>query len=418
MTVLQTLTAYNELRRSQWFDRTTLQRIQNAKLRRLVRHAYRTVSYYRRLLDEAGILPDAIRTAEDLPKIPITTKAALLAAGPEATVSTAIRPDKLIAERTSGSTGQPFTTHFDRRFVRIRDALFLRALTTAGYRFGDRLMLVTSTQGKKSRSGLHYVSLLEPPERLLDALNRCRPSVLYGCVTPLRQLASFIRETGAAAHRPKAVVSTAEALDGETRRLFATTFDAEVYDIFGLTEMGLVAWECGQHDGYHLAEDTTVTEFIPTQPDGDCRLVMTNLELRGMPLIRFQTGDIGVPGPSEPCPCGRSLKRLQRIEGRIVDCIRLRDGLTVSPYRLTLALEKIPGIGRYQVIQEALDVFTVLHEGSVTQEEATAEAARRTMQDIVGTDARISVRREPSLDPPPGRKFRVVESRLASGAAG
>ncbi|WP_119459247.1 phenylacetate--CoA ligase family protein [Rhodospirillaceae bacterium SYSU D60014] len=416
MTLLQTLATYNELRRNQWLDRKALRRIQDAKLRRLIRHAYQSVPYYRQLFDEAGIPPDAIRTAEDLAQIPITTKSALLAAGPEATVSTAVRPDKLITETTSGSTGQPFTTRFDRRFVRIRDALFLRALTTAGYRFGDRLMLVTSTQGKTSRSGLHYVSLLEPPERLLDALNRCRPRVLYGCVTPLRQLASYIREMGAAAHRPKAVVSTAEALDDETRRLFMEAFGAEVYDIFGLTEMGLVAWECGQHDGYHLAEDTTVTEFIPTGPDGALRLVMTNLELRGMPLIRFQTGDIGVPGPSEQCACGRSLTRLQRIEGRIVDCIRLRDGLTLSPYRLTLALEKIPGIGRYQVIQESLDVFTILHEGRSGNGSETAEAARRVMHDIIGTDARISVRQERSLDPPPGRKFRVVESRLPPGA--
>jgi phenylacetate-CoA ligase len=417
MNPFATYFTYRKLLRSQWLDRDSLRRLQEEKLRRLVVHAYRTVPYYRKRFDESGIVPEEIRSLGDLARVPITPKSDLQAADLETITSSIYSNHRLVVDRSSGSTGYPFTVYFDHQFVRMRDALFLRALTTAGYRVGRRLALITRPREKVSRRWLrwYFISNQDPPERMLAELDRIRPGTLYGCMTPLRQLALYVRETGATVHRPQLLISTAEALDEGTRRLLEETFGAEVYDIYGLTEMGIVGWQCSERNGYHVAEDTVIVEFVPSARGEDLHLVMTNLELKATPLIRFQTGDIGVPGAATPCACGRAMVRLKRMEGRIVDCVQLRDGHTISPYRFTAIFKKLPGIKRYQVIQQDYDVFTVrLIVAQGAGEQGTAEAVQRAIRSIVGHNAQVHSQIESSLDPPPGEKFRVVKCRLAT----
>ena len=414
MSVLATSLACLRLQRTQWSDQGRLRRSQEARLRRLVAHAGRTVPFYRQRFERAGIDPDQIRGLRDLQRIPVTTKADLQAAGPDATLSSAFDPADLVREHTSGSTGRPFTVAFDRRFVAVRDALFLRVLATAGYRLSDRLMLVTSARDKRDRfwPRWRYASIEAPPEDLMAQFEEFRPSVLYGCLTPLRQMALIAR--GRRGHTPKAVVSTAEGLDPQSRRLLATHFGAPVHDAYGLTEAGMLAWQCAVGSGYHLAEDTAIVEFLPASDGAVSRLIVTNLELRAMPLIRFETGDLAIPADDGACACGRQLRRIRAIEGRAVDCVRLAGGRLVSPYRFTLALEAIEGIRRYQLIQNEIDRFVLRVDAGMDAPAGLEEAGRSAIRDLVGQDAAVEVVRERALDPPPGRKFRVVESRLGA----
>ncbi len=413
-----TYLTFRQLQRSQWLDRDSLRWLQEQKLRQLVDHAYHTVPYYRKRFDESGITPEEIRSLDDLPGIPLTSKLDLQAAGPEAITSSVYLPHTIVSAQTSGSTGRPFMISLDPHFVRVRNGLFLRALMTVGYRLGRKLLLVTSGQEKPSRRWLRwrYASIEDPPERVLTKLNHFRPWALYSAMTPLCQLARYVNESGVAFHRPKVLISTAETLDRATRRFLEETFDAEVYDIYGLTEMGLVGCECPYHTGYHLAEDTKIVELLPVAGGGEAScVVVTNLELKATPVIRFQTGDLAVAGPTAPCACGRTLARLKRVEGRLIDCIQLPDGRSVSPYRLTLKFEQIPGVRRYQVIQEDFGLFTVrLEEGESAGGGGTVQAAQQAIRSIVGRDARVRVQIERNLDPPPGQKFCVVECRLSA----
>ena len=301
MKLLDAFLTWRRVQRSQWLDRDGLVRLQEKKLREIVSHAYRFVPYYRNLFDQAGILPDQIRSLKDLERIPVSSKQDLQQAGTDAITSSAYRAGELATERTSGSSGRPFTVRCDPHWSAVRRSLFLRVLWTAGYRPGRRLLMMTGSQdGKWPRgTGGHYISHEEPPERVLAEVNRLRPWILYGWVTPLRQLAGHVKRTGAEVYAPRAVITTAEGLSEGTRRLIEQTLRTEVFDMYGLTEMGVVAWECGQHDGHHIAEDSSVIEFLPTA-DGESRLVMTNLEMTGTPFIRFETGDLGVPGSTTP----------------------------------------------------------------------------------------------------------------------
>lgn len=407
--------AYKNIQRSQWWKPDQIRRNQEQKLHKLVEHAYHTVPYYQTLFDGAGIKPADIVSLQDLHKIPLTTKRDLQNAGPEAIISSRFASQQLQQERTSGSTGQPFTLRFDSHFVQVRNSLFLRALSVAGYRLGQRLMLITDSQKKASKPWLrwHYASLKDSPEQLLAQFLAFRPTVLYGCVTPLRQLATRLQEKGIASPGLKAVVTTAETLDPATRQLLIDTFDADVHDIYGLTEMGMIAWECSAHSGYHLSEDTAIIELMNVESNDGKSLVLTNLELSAMPLIRYQTGDLAMPGSTSLCDCGRSLTRVAHLEGRLIDLIMLANGRSLCPYQITLAVENISGLRRYHIIQQNIDVFDVFFESEEAGKQAIQQAFCQAMKGLVGQQAEIRFHHSTALNPPPGRKFRVIESHLA-----
>lgn len=411
--------AYGRMRRAQWLSCERLAALQLRKLQAIMAHAYDTVPFYRRRLETAGITPADIRALDDLRHLPVTTKAELQQAGEEARLSRAFRRDELEAERTSGSTGRPFMIFRDPGFVRLSKMAFLRALTTGPYRLGDRLLLVTGTTKRPPPRWLRwrYVSSEAEPEATLAQLRAFRPRVVYGFLTPLRQLAALALARGEVLPPVRAVYTTAESLDGASRALLAEAFGAEVFDIYGTTELGATAWECPAHAGYHVAEDLTLVEYLPSAAPDVHRLVATNLELRAMPLIRYEVGDLAAPASGDRCPCGRMLARIARIEGRLVDCVQLADGRRLSPFRLTLAVEAIPGIERYQIVQEEIGRFLVRVQGSGAGDPATAAAIRAALQAEVGVDSRVDLCWEVDLGPPAGCKFRVVECKIGSTGA-
>jgi phenylacetate-CoA ligase len=403
--------------RNQWCEPAELAAIQNRKLRKLVQTAYENVAYYRTIFDAIGLSPASIQTVADLSKIPITTKSDLQGRSTDEILHSGIPADLLTSEHSSGSMGRPFRVYYDLTYHSIRNMLFLRGLFAAGYRIGQKVQLVTDA-GKKDKPWLrwHYSSILDPPERLLAELNRERPNLLYGCKTPLVSLAEHIRDKGAEAHRPKRIVCTAELLDPESRSLLEKVFSAPVFDFYGSTEMGLVGWECSAKEGHHLSADSVIVEFLPVLgSSGLSRMIMTNLDLEAMPLIRYDSGDLGLPGPADCCRCGRRLPRMLRVEGRQNDCLKMRDGRRISPYRLTCAMEKIPGIQKYQIIQTDWEEFTVRIRPNGKSRFTTGALVQETMRSVLGGEINVTLDFTMPLEHQAGSKFHVVESKLPLG---
>lgn len=405
------------LSHSQWRDREHLHRLQLRRLQNLVEKAYETVPFYRERFTEAGVRPEDLRDLDDLRRLPITTKSQLREADPEAIVSSEYDMIELAQECTSGSTGEPFEIYLDPDFLAERDALFLRALSGAGYRPGSKLMLITERQPTTSDRWLRwrYSPLDGSPATHFELLTEFRPRILYGGLTPVRRLAEYVseREVGVNSHTPSLVITTAETLNDETRRMLSRTFGAPVRDFYGLSETGMLAWECANCGIRHLSEDTTIVEFHGSSVDDEARrLVVTNLSLRAMPIIRYRTGDLVVPGSLERCTCGRWLRGVERIEGRLVDCLRLPDGRRVSPYRITLSLERVEGIRRYQVVQRKPADILVRYEAEPARPADLTDRIRKSLKHALGFAPAIEIRETTHLRAPPGEKFQVVESRI------
>ena len=417
MSSLRVASEYFRLRRAQRLDAIAMRQLRDRKLRRIVRHAYETVPFYREHFRRAKVSLDLIRSLDDLPRLPIVTRRDMQAAGLDATTSTVFSGEGLIVKRTTGSTGRPLTIRWDRRWAAVQRALFLRALFAAGYRLGDKVIVLTDDPQSRSVPAWlrwRYLGYGAALDRMLAELEAFRPAIIYGWVTPLRRLALEAR-ANRVGHKPKAVVTTAEALDQATRRLFRAAFGAEAYEIYGSTEMGTVAAECRNHNGLHLSEETVVAETPDfEQGVGASRLILTNLDLAATPFIRYETGDIVEALTPDRCACGMTAPRFAAVQGRAVDCVRLPNGRSLLPYDFTLAMERIGGVERYRIVQNDLQDFTVYYEGVADSAEVREERIGEAIRKLVGGDARMEVRRMENLDPPPGQKFRIVESRMAT----
>jgi len=416
MNLIRVYKTYKQLMKNQWLDIKQIREIQNQKLRHLVDYAYKNVSYYKKLFDETGLSATDIKSIGDLKKLPITQKTDLQSSIINFITSRSFSNHELIQEHTSGSTGRPFTIYFDKDFVLVRDALFLRGLRATGYKPGQKLFLVTGRYvGERKNRFLRwrYASIQQSSDVILGSYNQFKPHVLYGCTAALRILAQHIQKHNKFVHRPERVISTADMLDESTRGLLEETFKAELFDFYGLTEMGLVGWECPDHRGYHLAEDTNFIEYVPYENNHQYfRLVLTNLNLKAMPFIRYDTGDLVHPGRRKKCSCGRGLSLIERVEGRTVDSIKLKNGQTVSPYMLTSEIEKLDGINGYQVIQNDYDEFIIKVDFRKGGSKSSIEEINKSIRSIVGEDARIDIKRAVKVEPKPGQKYRVIESRL------
>ncbi len=389
-------------------------RLREHRLRHLLRHAYETVPFYRRCWEAAGIAPDDIRTLADLERLPIVTKAELREAGRDVLSTLHEGRADLRTLRTSGSSGRPFTVHELPEFRAVRRAAFLRALCAGYYRPGKRLLLITNLGERPATrwAGWRYVSSEAPAAEIAEVLDNFRPHCVYALLAPLRRLLDHYRRTGRRPPRPEVVHTSAESLDPLVKTGIETLFEAPVLDIYGMTETGPLAWQCMPDGPYHLADDTTIVELLPSPVPGKARLVVTPLWRKVMPLVRYDTGDLAVVGDERRCRCGCRFGTIARVEGRLVDCIRLPDGESLSPYAVTLAMEDVTGIARYRVVQEALARFLVEVEPEATATADLASEVRRALSALLGSGAEIRVAFRESLEPPVGRKFKVVENRL------
>jgi phenylacetate-CoA ligase len=382
--------------------------VQRIKLRRLLIDAWRNVPMYRALYEAAGLSERHLSMPDVLGRLPILTKAQLLATPQEKRVNGRFGRSRLTMESTTGSTGQPFSLYIDSRYRLLRNLRFLFALSSAGYRPWHRMLLLTDRHaGFVRRQNRYYQSVEQPSADILEAYLRVRPHVLYGFTTPLRLLAESIRGSRRSVPRPRLVVSTAEMLDSATREALAGAFDCPVIDFYGLTEMGLVAWQRRDASEYILATSSVLTELVPDSSSPDrYRLLLTNLDLRGSPIIRFDSGDL-----AHADLAGGKL-RIRKFEGRIVDTLLARDGKELSPYRVTDALRDITGIKRFRISQRTLSELDIYLETEPGARNKAVEEVQAVFDSLLGAGLELNFTFSENLIADGARKFRPIESRV------
>jgi len=385
-----------------------LNAIQRARLRRLLVDAWRNVPMYRSLYEASGLTEQELSAPDVLARLPILTKAGLLATPLDNRVNRRFDVSRLTRESTTGSTGQPFSLYVDTRYRVLRNLRFFYGLLSAGYRPWHRMLMLTDRHaGLSRRQNRYYQSVERPTSEVLDAYMQIRPHLLYGFTTPLRLLAESIRESRRNAPRPRLVVSTAEMLDSATRDALAETYRCPIIDFYGLTEMGLVAWQRPGVDGYVLSASGVLTELVPDNScPGRYRLLMTNLDLRASPIIRFDSGDLAHAETINGKP------RVSAFEGRVIDTIVARNGQELSPYVITDALRDVPGLQRFRICQHTVARFDIdLEVVSALRHEAV-EQIQATFERLLGAGLDLRFGFSDNLVPEGTRKFRPVESRV------
>ena len=331
---------------------------QSRQLDALLKAVHGRSRFYTRKLDEAGITPGAIRVPDDLPSLPLTTKAELVADQganpPWGTVLTEPLERYTRYNQTSSTTGRPLrwpdTNDSWQWMLECWKAVYRAAHVEAADRilfafsFGPFLGFWTAFDAAW-QIGAHAVPAggMSSQQRLalIDAI---RPTVV--CCTPtyalrLAEVAAELKKGSAPlSHAGVRVVIVAGEPGGSipsTRQRIEQAWGAHVIDQHGLTEVGPVSFECWEGPGsLHLNESEFICEVVDpvtlvAVPDGQPgELVLTNLGRTASPVIRYRTGDV-VVRTSEPCRCGRTFARLDGgIRARTDDMVNIR-GVNVYP---------------------------------------------------------------------------------------
>ena len=386
------------LERRRW-NRDQVRDFQTSTLQTLVAYAYEHVPFYRAKYDAAEFHPSLVQSHDDLAKIPLLTKDELRKADLAQLKSAAYpAPTRLLS--SSGSTGVPS------RLYRDEDSLVYMCAQEMAlyYDWCDRRPIAGVLYFLDLTPGLDgaLADLLRttvPEERILDSsaspaaliadIERFSPEFISTYPSTLRNIAMTMDRQGKTNTKPRLLHLTSEMLGARTRSLLERVFPrAEIVQTYSSTEGGLIAHQCSAEGRWHLTEESAIYEIVnadgqPTEGMGE--LVVTNLTNWATPIIRYRgLGDYCRWAATE-CSCGSDRRSIAHLEGRATESLELADGTLLTPYGLTNALEEVPGVYQFQVIQRGrgdLQVLIVRDASTGLGEEEVCARAQAAIQNL------------------------------------
>jgi len=364
---------YETLNATQWLSPAQIRELQDEKLRRLVRHAYRSVPYYRVKMQELKLRPEDIRGQQDLHKLPYLTKDDVRRHLHFDIMQEGVSHAELLRINTSGNTGEPFVCYVDRQQLEFCWAATLRAQEWTGYRFGDptvrlwdQAIGMSSEEAARERMDAWFANRTFIPmfemtdarlEEMIRTIERERPLLIDGYAEAFDFLAHYVDARGGLQFRPRALMSTAQTLPPSSRELIERAFGCKVFDRYGSREFSGIAYESDAHNGHLVVAEGYIVELLkndaPCRPGEIGEVVITDLNNYCMPFIRYRIGDLAEALRDEPSTCGRGLPRIGEIQGRVQSIIQGTDGHFVPGTFFAHVLKEYEyAIKRFQVVQD------------------------------------------------------------------
>jgi phenylacetate-CoA ligase len=203
----------------------------------------------------------------------------------------------------------------------------------------------------------------------VEEFRKFKPEVIKGYANAIYMLAKYCNDNSIEDLQPRTLITSAEKLLDSRRSVIEDAFNAKVFDYYGSREIGAIAAECEEHNGYHISAENIVLESIrdgeSTSFGEEGAVIVTNLRNYGMPFIRYQIGDVGKLS-DEKCSCGRGLPMMSSIEGRLSDFLAIYDKKAdkIVPYMVGApgfvgAIFMYVPVNSYRVIQERLDKIRI-----------------------------------------------------------
>jgi phenylacetate-CoA ligase len=414
-----------QLRRNLHIEQSDLMKMQQIKLRAMIKHAYENVPFYHKKFGSVGIKPEDIKTVADLSKIPTITKSEVQSSFEEFVART-VDLGKCFKRTTSGSTGVPLTIVVERTRIRFEEALWARALSENGLRIRDSLAIIGDPRSFPHKRSWYqhigvmkrnHISIFDSTDQKITLLEKIKPNAIKSYPSSLAILANALEKKGNTV-KPRLIFTTAEFLDNQSRKLISSVFGSEAFDNYASYEFSFMAWECSERIGYHMNIDNLVMEFVDDEEavaQGESgEIVCTGLANWAMPLIRYRIGDVGVPS-DEQCSCGRKLPLMKVVEGRVDDLLLTLDGRLISPtVFFPYPFEDFEEINQFRVIQEKRDrlkIQLVTKEGYLS-DDRILEKARKKIQWLFGEGMQVEFQILEKITNDSSGKLRKVISRI------
>jgi len=343
--------------------RKELKNLQLKRLKETVKRVYDSVPFYQKKFKELSITPEDIKTIKDVQKLPFTTKDDLRDNMPFGMLSTSL--DNCVElHASSGTTGIPITACYTTNDLKVWSEVMARCLTMSGLSKKDVFQNPIPYGTFTGAFGFHYgaekVGALVIPsgkgqsERQLKLMDYYNTTFISGVASYVVRLGQVAKQIGLdpAKLSVRNGLFGAEMFSPGLKKRIMDTWEMDVHDIYGLTEMcgPGVSTDCDQHDGLHLWEDHFLVEIIdpitlePVETEEEGEMVITTLTKTGMPIIRYRTRDIAKLYDQTTCECGRTHVKHSTIKGRSDDMIIVR-GTNMYPGQIESALMKNPSVG-------------------------------------------------------------------------
>ena len=416
--------------------RAALEELQLERLRATVAHAHANSPHYARVLDEHGVLPDAIRSLADIVRLPFTTKADLRATYPFGMLAVPMAQVSRI-HASSGTTGKPTVVGYTRDDISTWSALVARSLHAAGVRAGMKVHVAYGyglfTGGLGAHYGAEALGCTVIPmsggqtDKQVQLIGDFCPEAIM--ITPSYML-SLLDEFRRQGIDPRASslrhgIFGAEPWTEAMRREIEDAFGLQATDIYGLSEvMGPgVAQEFAGDGAPTIWEDYFYPEVIDPDsgevlPDGEeGELVFTSLTKQALPVIRYRTRDLTrlLPGTRTP------MRRIAKITGRSDDMLIVR-GVNLFPTQIEELILRCPGLAPHFLIEvtrpHRVDEVRLLVEARAGQDAAGHANHARLLggyvKQAVGVSVRVDVQSPGTLERSAGKASRVLDKRMTA----
>lgn len=414
-------------------------KLQNERLRKMVRYAYENVPFYKKKFKEVGIEPDHIKSSEDMHKVPFTVKDDLREHYPYGIL--AVPRESIVRfHASSGTTGIPTVVGYTRKDLETWSRLMARTIACPGVRKGDIMQNIYGYGLFTGGLGFHYgaellgVSVIPTStgntQRQLKMLKDMKTTALACTPSYALYLSEAAEEEG---YSPKEDFNLkhglfgAEAWSEEARKKIQDSLGLGAYDCYGLSELygPGVAMECEFQNGLHIWTDEFLAETIDPEtgevlePGKKGELVFTMLTREAMPLLRYRTRDLAAISLEE-CECGRYHARIMRVSGRSDDMLII-GGVNVFPSQIEEVLFKTPELGdQYQISVDRikLDKITIkveLSPEASKDDKLNREALKKKITEklvaVITIKPRIELLEPKTLPRSVGKAVRVVDLR-------
>lgn len=343
---------------------TKRQTYYNQSLNKMVRLGYKKSSRVKKIFDERNIHPSDIKTTKDLEKLPVISREQLVKFEMEEPPFGGFENKEILIDRIFTSPGPVYEPHLSEK-----DPIWAKGYYAAGFRKGDIVLNTFSyhmvAAGLTFHSGLRRVGVTVVPSGTSSTENQVQlirdlgvtgytgtPSFLMAIIKKAEEMGYDFKNS----FKIRKASFVAEPLQPSLREKFEKEYGIDTYQMYGATEVGDIAYECKEKNGWHICEEVIVEIVDPSTgkqlgPGELGEVVVTRLNNTFF-LFRFGTGDLSY-FIKDRCPCGRTSYRLMGITGRVGEAVKVR-GMFIAPSQLRKVSSRFGEI-KMQAIVDRID---------------------------------------------------------------
>lgn len=391
----------NFLEQSQRWSPSELEEYQNERLKRLLKHAYDNVPYYRDIFRRNKLVPEDIKNINDLPKLPVLKKEDVRQ-NLEKMRAENIREKDIVMLSTSGTTGKPLHFYNEKKLEYLySDPYMWRFFGWAGHRLGDRratLSAWTIRNGCCKYNPVRRLLVLsihkmnkENIAEYADALKRYGIRYIDAYPGMIVLLTMYLKSRGISCPvRLKAIFCHSENLYAWQRKIIEAYWSCRCFNWYALEERVIFGLECEKHEGLHLCSDFGITEFVDDDETGSKSIIATGLTNYAMPFIRYDTGDVGQLSEKR-CSCGRGFPIFELQGGRVRNFAIGKNGALIPIDTLDIP-SFTDKVYRFQFVQEKAGFLDLNIVKKDTFENADRIEIVKQLSEKLGHNMDINVR--------------------------